>query len=93
MLTLRTFSILEIRIDILPMFFYEKKENMNLKSLICYVVLGILLMGSGIVVSCDSFNEDLPECRLLVKFKYDYNMEFADAFHAQVDKVELYIFD
>ena len=66
---------------------------MNLKSLICYVVLGILLMGSGIVVSCDSFNEDLPECRLLVKFKYDYNMEFADAFHAQVDKVELYIFD
>ncbi len=46
-----------------------------------------------IVASCDSFNEDLPECRLSVKFKYDYNMEFADAFHAQVDKVELYVFD
>ena len=66
---------------------------MNLKSLICYVALGILLMSSGIVASCDSFNEDLPECRLSVKFKYDYNMEFADAFHAQVDKVELYVFD
>ena len=50
-------------------------------------------MSSGIVASCDSFNEDLPECRLSVKFKYDYNMEFADAFHAQVDKVELYVFD
>ena len=50
-------------------------------------------MSSGIVASCDRFNEDLPECRLSVKFKYDYNMEFADAFHAQVDKVELYVFD
>ena len=50
-------------------------------------------MSSGIVASCDSFNEDLPECRLSVKFKYDYNMEFADAFHAQVDKVELYVFE
>ena len=38
---------------------------MNLKSLICYVVLGILLMGSGIVVSCDSFNEDLPNAACL----------------------------
>ncbi|GKG71542.1 hypothetical protein CE91St1_06850 [Parabacteroides goldsteinii] len=45
------------------------------------------------MTSCDSFNEDLPECRLFVKFKYDYNMEFADAFHSQVDKVELYVFD
>ena len=76
-----------------PLYIIEKKENMNLKSLICYVALGILLMSSGIVASCDSFNEDLPECRLSVKFKYDYNMEFADAFHAQVDKVELYVFD
>ena len=45
------------------------------------------------MVSCDSFKEDLPECRLSVKFKYDYNMEFADAFHTQVDKVELYDID
>lgn len=39
------------------------------------------------------FHEDLPECRLFVKFKYDYNMLFTDAFHTQVDKVELYVFD
>jgi hypothetical protein len=52
-----------------------------------------VLIGSLIMTSCDSFNEDLPECRLFVKFKYDYNMEFADAFHSQVDKVELYVFD
>ena len=66
---------------------------MNLKSLICRVTLGILIVSSWTMVSCDSFKEDLPECRLSVKFKYDYNMEFADAFHTQVDKVELYVFD
>ena len=54
---------------------------MNLKSLICRVTLGILIVSSWTMVSCDSFKEDLPECRLSVKFKYDYNMEFADAFH------------
>ena len=66
---------------------------MNLKSLICYVALGILLMSSGIVASCDSFNEDLPECRLSVKFKYDYNMEFTDAFATQVNRVDVFVFD
>ena len=60
---------------------------MNLKSLICRVTLGIRIVSAGTMVSCESFKEDLPECRLSVKFKYDYNMEFADAFHTQVDKV------
>ena len=40
-----------------------------------------------------SVDEFLPECQLYVRFRYDYNMEFADAFYAQVDKVELYVFD
>lgn len=66
---------------------------MNLKSLICHLTIVVLIVSSWIMTSCDSFNEDLPECRLSVKFKYDYNMEFADAFHTQVDKVELYVFD
>lgn len=66
---------------------------MKLKNLISYISMWILLIGSLIMTSCDSFNEDLPECRLYVKFKYDYNMLFADAFHTQVDKVELYVFD
>jgi hypothetical protein len=30
---------------------------------------------------------------LFVKFKYDYNLVSADAFHTQVDIVELYVFD
>jgi len=45
------------------------------------------------ITSCDCFNESLPECRLYVKFKYDYNLLSVDAFHTQVDKVELYVFD
>jgi hypothetical protein len=67
--------------------------NMKLKSLLRHIVFGILLAGSLIMTSCDSFNENLPECRLFVKFKYDYNMLYVDAFHTQVDKVELYVFD
>lgn len=55
--------------------------------------LFLLVASTGILTSCNSFNEDLPECRLFVKFKYDYNMLSADAFHTQVDKVELYVFD
>ena len=57
------------------------------------LLLGIIFIVSGILTSCDTINEDLPECRLFVKFKYDYNMLSADAFHTQVDKVELYVFD
>lgn len=66
---------------------------MNLKSLIRHIVMGILIVVPWIMTSCDSFNEDLPECRFLVKFKYDYNMFYVDAFHTKVDKVELYVFD
>ena len=66
---------------------------MKLKSLLRHIAMWFVLIGSLIMTSCDSFNEDLPECRLFVKFKYDYNMEFADAFHSQVDKAELYVFD
>ena len=66
---------------------------MKLKSLLRHIAMWFVLIGSLIMTSCDSFNEDLLECRLFVKFKYDYNMEFVDAFHSQVDKVELYVFD
>lgn len=66
---------------------------MKIKHLIHTMLLGVLVTGTLILSSCDSFNEELPECRLLVRFKYGYNMLFTDAFHTQVDKVELYVFD
>ena len=66
---------------------------MKLKKHLNLLVLGILAISSGVLVSCHALYEDLPECRLFVKFKYDYNMLSVDAFHKQVDKVELYVFD
>ena len=66
---------------------------MKLKSLRTSATLIVLLAVSLLTFSCNSFDERLPECRLLVKFKYDYNMLHTDAFHTQVDRVELYIFD
>ena len=33
-----------------------------------------------VLFSCTSIDETLPECRLYVRFRYDYNMEFSDAF-------------
>ena len=62
----------------------------NLIRSIQFVCLSACL---GILNSCDVFNEDLPECRLSVKFKYDYNMLSTDEFHTQVDQVTLFIFD
>lgn len=48
---------------------------MELKNLIHYFCLSLFLVtGSLFVTSCNIFDEDLPECRLYVKFKYDYNM-------------------
>lgn len=52
----------------------------------------ILMAGAWALSSCE-VHEDIPACGLNIRFKYDYNMLSADAFHAQVDKVELYVFD
>lgn len=47
---------------------------MKQNRLIRYTIWGILIICPWILTSCDMFHEDLPECRLFVKFKYDYNM-------------------
>ncbi|MBE6288451.1 MAG: hypothetical protein E7099_09775 [Mediterranea massiliensis] len=52
-------------------------------------------MGSA-VVSCDSIlDEEAVDCSISykVKFKYDYNMKYADAFANEVKSVTLYAFD
>lgn len=66
---------------------------MKIMSLIRQLTIYLLIAGTGILSSCDSIFENLPECRLYVQFKYDYNILSVDAFHTQVDKVELYVFD
>ena len=66
---------------------------MNTKGAVRRMNYGSCLLLLLVLFSCTSIDETLPECQLYVRFRYDYNMEFADAFHAQVDKVELYVFD
>lgn len=67
---------------------------MKLRCLIYRIILiGVVLLGPMLMVSCDRFREDLPECRLTVRFKYDYNMKSVDAFYIKVEKVDLYVFD
>ena len=48
------------------------------------------------LTSCDSvIYDDMPECPsgLRIRFVYDYNMEFANAFPAQVDCLTLHVYD
>lgn len=46
--------------------------------------------------SCgDMFNENLDECQIdyRLKFRFDMNLLFADAFHTQVNSVTVYAYD
>lgn len=51
--------------------------------------------GLGFLTSCEMVNEDLGECPqgVSLRFVFDYNMERANAFPAQVDCITLYVFD
>lgn len=58
-----------------------------------------LMMASGIVFvstlmsSCEKIFDDVQDCGLYLNFKYDYNMLYADAFHSQVNNMQVYVFD
>ena len=45
--------------------------------------------------SCNAFKEDLPPCPegVALRFVFDYNMEFANAFPSQVDCLTLLVYD
>lgn len=53
----------------------------------------LLLMLTGTVSACDILEEEPEDCAVYVRFKYDMNMEFADAFQNAVNSVTLYAFD
>ena len=56
----------------------------------------VTLPVAGCFVACELVREELPECYVPVvelRFVYDYNMEFANAFHTQVDCLSVYFFD
>ena len=52
----------------------------------------LLLFGASLG-SCNVLDEEVEDCAVYVHFKYDMNMEFADAFQNAVNSVTLYVFD
>ena len=52
----------------------------------------LLLLFAGSLASCNVLTEEYQDCALYVRFKYDMNMNFADAFQNAVNSVTLYAF-
>lgn len=58
--------------------------------------LAYALLASIVLTGCDNaIYDDEGDCEVnyRVRFKYDYNMKFADAFAKEVDEVTLYLID
>ena len=55
----------------------------------------VALMMVTVISSCGLIYEDLEKCPrgVTLRFVYDYNMEYANAFHTKVDCVTLYVYD
>ena len=69
------------------------RKIMNTKGAIRRMSYGSCLLLLLVLFSCTSIDETLPECQLYVRFRYDYNMEFSDAFASQVNRVDVFVFD
>lgn len=52
-------------------------------------------LAAFLLSSCSTIWDDQAECDfgLHIRFKYDYNMSFGDAFASQVGRVSVYVFD
>lgn len=67
-----------------------KKKSVLWISYLAGIVLALL------PAACDTITEKLPPCDYYVSFRYDYNMEYADAFpgeNSRVKNLTLFIFD
>lgn len=55
---------------------------------------GLILLASFLLAGCDStlFNDPVP-CTFRLKFKYDFNMKYADAFANEVDYVDVFVYE
>lgn len=71
-----------------------QSRKRNIISQFVSVVLGAML-ATVALSSCERIFEDLDPCPhgVSLRFVYDYNMEFANAFPSQVDCLTLYIYD
>lgn len=68
---------------------------MNVKANLFKGLLGGTFMALSAVglVSCDAIYDDIEKCPIEIRFIYDYNMEWANAFHNQVDCLSVYFYD
>ena len=69
------------------------RKIMNTKGAVRQISYGSCLLLLLVLFSCTSIDETLSECQLCVSFRYDYNMEFTDAFATQVNRVDVFVFD
>lgn len=69
------------------------RKIMNTKGAVRQISYGSCLLLLPVLFSCTSIDETLSECQLYVSFRYDYNMEFTDAFATQVNRVDVFVFD
>lgn len=57
-------------------------------------IAAALLLSLGALCSCDRTIYDAPgDCNIALRFRYDYNMKYADAFPAEVSAVDVFLFD
>ena len=65
------------------------------KGAMCVLGLGLAVTAALPLTSCEGIMEDLEECPqgLRLRFVYDYNMEFANAFPSQVDCLTVLFYD
>lgn len=57
------------------------------------MVLCSIVYIASLLSSCEKIYDEPQGCGLFLDFKYDYNMLYADAFHSQVERVDVYVFD
>lgn len=69
---------------------------MRLPGKIKFAFLAVIFMAAMLSISsCDRLHENLEPCKtgLRLRFVYDYNMDFANAFPSQVDCLTLLVYD
>lgn len=69
---------------------------MKLRGLIQFYILSALfLFVSGMFVSCNAVYDEEGDCtpKHKIRFVYDMNLKWADAFPSEVNSVNLYVFD
>lgn len=57
----------------------------------CIIVLAVFMTAG--IAGCDVLHDDLDQCDLFLRFRYDYNMANEDWFTEQVEEVKVFVFD